>query len=139
MFLTAGQLIGGLVEQVRDGEYASGPVDTLGDLCRWAFGQFERVADIGAHAQMRVKCKALRDITHRALSSALVGDVDAVERHGASVSRFETNQQPQKHGFARARRPAHDGEAALLDLQVEPVQHGVGAIGLGEAGKRNRH
>ena len=50
------------------------------------------------------------------------GDVDVVDEHFARIGAVEAAEDPQRGGFAAARRPEQSDQLTLVDLEIQTVE-----------------
>ena len=91
--------------------------------------------DILEHVHVAEQRIVLEHETHAPLAGALAGDIAALEEQGAGrigVRRFETRDDAQQRGFARAGRAQQGQQLAIVDRQADVAQGGEAAEGLGD-------
>ena len=108
--------------------------DALGDLgVRDAADlRLQREFEVLAHRVARIERILLQHQRHVALGRAPVGDVDAVDEDLAGGRLLQPGDQAQRRRLAGAGLAEQHEELAVGDVEVEVLQRGVAAEGLGD-------
>jgi hypothetical protein len=81
---------------------------------------------------MRIERVVLEHHRHPPLGGQFVGDVGAADQGLAAGHFLEPGDHPQQRGLAAARRPQKGGEGAVVDGQIEALDHLERAVPLGD-------
>ena len=83
----------------------------------------QRIGDVGEHRHMRVERVGLEDHRDVAILRQHVGDVAIADADRAGRNLFEARDHAQRRRLAGARGSEQDEELAVLDLEVESLDH----------------
>ena len=117
-----------------DAQRIGDPRDALGDL---GVGdptdlRLQREFEILADGVARIERILLQHQSHVALGRAPIGNIDAVDEHLARGRLLEPGDQAQRRRLAGAGLAEQHEELAVGDVEIEVLQRGVAAEGLGD-------
>jgi hypothetical protein len=119
--LAAGELRRTPVEQLLEPEHARDLLDAPPDVGLRGSPHLQPVAEVLAHAHVRVERVALEDHRDVPLARSEVGDVAAVDHDAAGRRLLEPGDQAQERGLAAPRWADEDHELARLDFERDVV------------------
>ena len=119
--LAAGELLGLALEQLVDVQDAGGFLDPLIDLSFGGVAQLEAEGQVVVDGHVGVEGVVLEDHGDVAVFGQDVVDDGVVDVDVALLDLFQAGQQPQRGGFAAARRADEDHELLVGDVDVEVV------------------
>ena len=121
--LAAGELVGPAVEQRLDLQERRRMGDLALDLGLGGLGHPEAERHVLAHAHARVERIGLEHHRDAAVLGLLPGDVALADPDLPAADLEQPGDRVEQRGLAAARGPEQHDELALLDLEVEAVEH----------------
>ena len=98
--------------------------------------------DVLRHRQVREERPVLGDVAEPAPvwrhPDAVAADLPVTDEHRAGRGRFEAGDHPQQRRLAASGRPDDRGDAAVGDVEVDPVEHRHRAVGAVHPAHRQR-
>jgi hypothetical protein len=114
-------------------------VDTRLDLGRRFARDLEAEGDVALDGHIGKERIGLKHHADRAAAGAEMSDVATVDANRSFGRRLEPGDHAQGRRLAAAAGPEEGHELAAFDLEVEVLDHRLGAEGLADAGQREEH
>src|SRR3954469_11004300 len=124
--LTAGERLRLAVQVLAQVEDLRGLLDLLADLRLVDAGDLEREAHVVGDRHVRVQRVVLEHHGDVPVLGRQVRDVAVTDADGAGVDVLQAREHPQGGGLSAARRADQDEELAVLDVDLERVDGGLG-------------
>ena len=136
--LAAGELVRAAVEQRLDLQQRRRLGHLARDLGLRRLGHLETERHVVAHAHARIERVGLEHHGDAAVLGLLPGDVALADPDLPAADLEQAGDRVEQRGLAAARRPEQHDELALLDLEIEAVEHPHAPKGDGDLADRNR-
>ena len=124
--LTTGEGLRLAVQVLGEVEDLRGLLDLLPDLRLVDAGDLEREAHVVGDGHVRVQRVVLEHHGDVPVLRRQVRDVAVADADGAAVDVLQPREHAERGGLAAAGRTDQDEELAVLDVDVEPVDGGLG-------------
>jgi hypothetical protein len=121
--LSAGELLGAALEQVLDAEHRHRLGDQALALGLGGAAHLQAELQVLAHGEVRVERVALKDHGDVTVLRRELGDVSVADHQLAVARGLEPGDDPQRRRFAAAGGPEQHEKLAVVDLEIERLQH----------------